>query len=717
MSSVAIRSFLLYLLCSCGWKGTAQEVRLTLQPGPTTATAAGTGVAGAQGNGRPASLAQLRHPAGVSLNAGGEVVIADTENNQIRKIATDGTISIVAGTGTQGFAGEGSPATAAELDHPEALAIGPDGSIFIADTRNHRVRRIGTDGAITTLAGDGKAAFGGDGGSAAAAHLRFPAGVCVGQDGTVYIADTGNHRIRSVTPDGKIQTFAGTGEQGSYGDGGPATAAALDSPTGLAVDSLGRVLLADRRNDRVRAIDRSGLISTVPAGSAAALRRPSGITASPSGELFVAESGAHQVREISAGVSAPVLGTGQEGQFFTGVDPLVASLSSPSSVAVDANGSLMVADRGHHQVQRVSLPVLDFGIIPAGDQSQAQTITLQNGGTVPLTVVEVSLPAAFTQTAATGCGPLPRILQSNELCTLSLAFAPVAQGSSGGFATVQVTGAPPQRVRLLGDASARGDLASSSVTVKAGGSILYAGTSLALVAQVRGSVSAMPAGDIHFRDNTSAIGQATVGADGSATFSTSSLAVGTHSLDAVYSGDRNYGSSTAPALRVLVAQAPDFSLALSGAQSQSVGAGATASSAVVLQPMGGPLSQPVQLTLAGLPSGWTYSFSPRQPMLASDPIKVSLAIVTASTITAATPCILACAALLGMYVLRRSRCGLLCASVLLIFAAGCGSGGFLGGAASSSQAGQSFPLTITATAPGVTGTALVHSTTLTVVVH
>jgi sugar lactone lactonase YvrE len=177
--------------------------------------------------------------------ADGRILVADTSNHRIRRVELDGTITTVAGTGIGGFSGDGGPATIARLRFPSGVAALPDGRILIADTENHRIRRVELDGTITTIAGSGASGSSGDGGPAAIAAFQFPRGVAALSDGRVLIADTGNHRIRRIELNGTIFTIAGTGTPNFSGDGGPATIAALNRPEGVAALSDGRVLIVD----------------------------------------------------------------------------------------------------------------------------------------------------------------------------------------------------------------------------------------------------------------------------------------------------------------------------------------------------------------------------------------------------------------------------------------------------------------------------------------
>ncbi len=234
-----------------------------VSPDGTIETVAGTGANGYNGDGIDARSAQLNEPSGIALTGDGGFLIADSQNHRIRKVAADGRISTVAGTTTSGFSGDGRPATSAQLKLPTDVAATADGGYLVADHDNNRVRRIDASGVITTLAGTASAGFAGDGGDARVAQLSGPRGVAEASDGGILIADRANNRIRRIAVDGTIDTVAGNGSSGFAGDDGTATAARLDAPSGVTATGDGGFLVADSNNNRVRLVSSAGVITTL----------------------------------------------------------------------------------------------------------------------------------------------------------------------------------------------------------------------------------------------------------------------------------------------------------------------------------------------------------------------------------------------------------------------------------------------------------------------
>src|SRR5829696_5789823 len=304
-------------------------------------TVAGGG--GSLGDGGPATAGTLNRPIRVVGDSTGTFYIADTDNNRVRKVDPTGHITTVAGTGSAGFSGDGGPATAATLRQPNGLALDTAGNLFVSDSGNSRVRKVATNGVITTVAGNGTPAV--------------PGGMAVDAAGNLFVADVDDNRVRKVAPNGVVTIVAGTGSAGFSGDGGPATAASLMSPEDVALDAAGNLFVADTGNSRVRRIGTNGVITTVAGngvagfsrdgGSAtsARLSQPVGVTVDPSGNLFVADTANNRVRKVdSAGVITTVAGDGTASFSGDGGPATAAGFRTPAGVAVAPRGDLLIAD-------------------------------------------------------------------------------------------------------------------------------------------------------------------------------------------------------------------------------------------------------------------------------------------------------------------------------------------------------------------------------------
>ena len=360
-----------------------QRIRKVDSTGTIT-TIAGTVVRniarGFSGDGGPATAAQLYAPEGVAVDGAGNLYIADTHNRRIRKVDSTGTITTIAGAVVRGFSGDGGPATAAQLSAPEGVAVDGAGNLYIADTHNDRIRKVDSTGTITTIAGTADYGLSGDGGPAVEAHLYFPLDVAVDEAGNVYIADHSNNRIRKVDSTGTITTIAGTGrtrqgvgEAGLSGDGGPAVEAHLRSPYDVAVDEAGNVYIADHWNSRIRKVDSTGTITTI-AGTGrtrqgvgkdgfsgdggpaveAHLNYPEGVAVDGAGNVYIADTGNHRIRKVdSTGTITTIAGTGRRGFRGDGGQAVEAHLSNPKDVAVDGAGNLYIADSIHNRIRKV----------------------------------------------------------------------------------------------------------------------------------------------------------------------------------------------------------------------------------------------------------------------------------------------------------------------------------------------------------------------------
>ena len=337
-------------------------------------TVAGGGACCDLGDSGPATSARLNRPTGVAMDLAGNIYIADQFNDRIRKVSPGGIITTVAGNGEFGFSGDGGPATSASLRSPRGVVVDSAGNLYIACTS--RIRKVSPGGTITTVAGGRFLGFAGDGGPATSASLDSPSGVAVDGAGSLYIADTRNQRIRKVSPGGIITTVAGSGDVdpgtfavpgGFSGDGGPATSALLNRPIGVVVDLAGNIYIADSGNRRLRKVSLSGTITTVAGngffkffgdrgpGTAASLHRPSGVTVDPAGNLYIADRFNNRIRKVDpSGIITTVAGTGMAGFSEDGGPATSASLNSPSGVAVDTTGTLYIADTRNNRIRRIS---------------------------------------------------------------------------------------------------------------------------------------------------------------------------------------------------------------------------------------------------------------------------------------------------------------------------------------------------------------------------
>jgi cysteine-rich repeat protein len=330
-------------------------------------TVAGTGTSGYNGDGLVATSAELAYPGGVAVDGLGRIFIADTSNHRVRRVEVDGTISTIAGTGTQGYNGDAQPAILAEVYAPQGVAVDGLGNVLVADTLNHRVRRIDLDGSIETVAGTGNESFGGDGSAATAAYLDTPYSVAVDSQGRIVIADTLNQRIRRVALDGTIDTVAGDGTAGGIGDGGPATSAELAYPLGITIDTQDRILIADTFSQEIRRIDTAGMISRVAgsgaigfsgdggAATAATLQYPQAVAVDGAGHIAIADTNNQRVRWVSSGTISTVAGTGMFGFGGDGAQATSALLSSAFGVTVDNMSRVLIADTFNSRVRRVEL--------------------------------------------------------------------------------------------------------------------------------------------------------------------------------------------------------------------------------------------------------------------------------------------------------------------------------------------------------------------------
>jgi len=318
----------------------------------------------------PAIAATVSDPVAVASDRNGNVYAALLGTHQVVKIDSGGTIWLVAGTGGQGSSGDGGPAKGATLSSPVGLAVDAAGNLYICDSAANRIRRVGTDGFITTFAGTGKSGGSGDGGPATAATLATPSAIAVDTHGDLLIADTLNNVIRAVTPDGIIHTIAGTGKRGSSGNAGNALSAAMWSPAGVAADNAGNIYIADTGNLWIYKLTPDGIITrcagvdtsvSSPFGGGDptlavnnTLTTPTSLAVDQLGNLFVVEYGAARVLLITPdGKISSYAGTGTSGTSGDGGLARFANLNV-MGIAVDAHNNLLIADGVTNRVRIVT---------------------------------------------------------------------------------------------------------------------------------------------------------------------------------------------------------------------------------------------------------------------------------------------------------------------------------------------------------------------------
>jgi hypothetical protein len=372
-------------------------------PNNIISTVAGGAFPVFHGDGGAATAAGLSSPDGVCFDAAGNLYIADVGNIRIRMVNTNGTISTVAGNGSQGYSGDGGPATNASLHGPAGVISDASGNLYIADYFNNRVRMVNTSGVITSVVGNGTSGYSGDGGAATNASLSSPYGMAFDGLGNLYFADSGNLRIRRVDTNGIITTVAGNGNSGYSGDGGAATNASL-LPSTVAADAFGNMYIADYGNNRIRRVDANGIISTVAGKTSsvhysgdggpafnACLYSPSGVVLDAAGNCYIADAGNNRIRKVDTnGIITTVAGNGGLGYSGDGGAATNASFWNPMSVTLDAAGNLFITDRSNNRIRKVHF---------AGDPTLTlASVDLTNAGNY--TVVVTSPYGSMTSGAA-----------------------------------------------------------------------------------------------------------------------------------------------------------------------------------------------------------------------------------------------------------------------------------------------------------------------------
>jgi sugar lactone lactonase YvrE len=758
---------------------TGNHVVRKVTPGGVITTVAGNGVQGFAGDNGAATAAELDSPAGVALNAAGDLYISDSHNQRVREVAAAmGTITTIAGTGAAGFSGDGGAATAARLDLPTALALDAAGNLYVADTGNHRVRRIAAaTGAIATVVGNGVEGYAGDGGVAIAANLDSPNGLAVDAAGNLYIADTHNGRVREVSAaTGVISTVAGAGVVGGNvqmfgGDNGAATAAGLALPRGMAMDTAGNLYFADSANHRIRRIASNGTITTVAgqgteafagdnaAAVAASLDLPQSVAVSPAGLVTLADTSNQRVRQLDAQSTPEIhtiagLGTTIPGALTLSGPSVTAygsgSVTATLATSTNATGNVtflessggaqialgtagLISDAASFNTSTLVAGAHSLSATYAGDatHSAAQSAVLA------MTVSPLNITAAVNP-AAILYGQVVPALSGTLTGVLAQDAGKVAASYSTSAASLSPVGVYPIAATLTGSAAGNYSvnvMPAASVTIAqapsltgltASSSAPGLGLSVTLTVQATSTTSGVPTGKVTLLDGSTSLAVVPL-AGGAATFMTSGLAQGVHNLSASYSGDVNFLPSSSATAELAVGAASDFTMTATGATTQSIPAGSAATYSFTVGLVGAAMASPIALAVQGVPTGATSSINPSY-------IPPGGA-VTSFTMTIQTPLplgalerkmrpgglIFGMKTSLGILLMpvigfarrRRNLAGCVLVACCIIFATmvvGCGNRVNMDNASIQST---TYTLTVTGTATGPTGNALLHTAVVT----
>jgi uncharacterized protein (TIGR03437 family) len=428
-------------------------------------TVGGDGAAAFSGDGGQAALAAFDQPRGMSLDAAGNIYFADIANSRVRRIAVNGIVTTVAGTGVAGFSGDSGLATAATLNGPQAVLVDASGNLIIADTQNRRIRLVNTSGVITTIAGTGVQGFSGDGGPALQAMVWQVVDLAIDTSGGIYFADSSAQRIRKIATTGIITTVAGNGTAGYGGDNSAATLALLNFPVSIAFDGSNNLYIADANNFVIRMVNANGNITTVagtgsesfsgdggPAISAT-LNYPSGVRAGAAGAFYIADSSNNRVRMVSGGKISTVAGIANNGFSGDGGPAVSAMLNYPWSLALDAAGNVLIGDSANNRIRKVFLAALGSPSLGANGTVNAASYasaTGANGAIAPGSIVAIFGSNLASATGGALALPLPTQLVDTTVTMNSVAvplfYVNVGQVNAqapynlgAGTVTVQVT--------------------------------------------------------------------------------------------------------------------------------------------------------------------------------------------------------------------------------------------------------------------------------------
>ncbi len=530
------------------------------------------------GDNVPATNAPIFLPFGITVDGKGDLFIADSSNNRIRRVdATSQVITTYAGNGVVGSRGDNGAATNANLNNPTALALDPAGNLFIADSGNNVIRRVDAfTGVITTYAGTiSSHGYSGDNGLATSATFNSPNGIGFDSNGNLYIADTGNHAIRFISASsGIITTVAGTGNAGFGGDNGLATQALLNSPWSVtpippSVPGVNAgFYIADQNNSRIRKVDASGNITTVAGSTAgysgdngpatsAQLYEPASVLVDVAGNLYIADSGNNVVRRINASTGVITTYAGNNSEQFSGdAGPASeAGLYGPYAFALDSQGSLYIADVFHNRIRKVAAntAILQYPVMRQFRVSTPLPQIIENDGNAPLTVSQFNAVSNSQLDAGSTTCSLTEPLLVLEQCTVGVDFTPQTIGKlvTGELDVQSNAGNTPGVISLTGQVL---DVNPTVLAITSSLNPSLNGQSVTFNANVSNTANETPTGTVTFLDGTTTLGTGTL-AGGSTSFTISTLTAGNHAITASYPGDSQNASAVSTVLTQVVKEA------------------------------------------------------------------------------------------------------------------------------------------------------------------
>jgi sugar lactone lactonase YvrE len=559
--------------------------RVAATTGIITTIAGTIGVQGYGGDGGPATSALFNTPDGIALDGYGNLYIADTGNNVVRKLnLASGVITPFAGNHTLGYAGDSGPAVSASLNNPWSLTVAPTGEVYIADQNNHCVRKVTLGGTISTIAGSGTSGFSGDGGSGISAVLNSPSSVAVDVAGNIYIADTGNNRVRKINAaTGIITTVAGNGTETFNGDGGAATGAGMYGPYGLVIDSGGNLYVADVFHNRIRMISSNTAQLSFPTMRVNRISATQNETLENNGNAPLNISAIQPVTNAQIDNSVTTCSTSQ--QIASALNCLIGVQFAPTVTGNPVTGSITIASDSQNSPQTIRLSGQVLTLDPS-------TSVLKSSGSPSALGAPVTFTVTVTSTGVTPTGTVTFLDGTTSLGTGTLNSSGVATLTTASLAlgTHSITASYPGDINNAPSTSnVVSQLVKNGTTVLLQSSLNPSSSQqqITLTATANG-VNATPTGAMTFLDGSTTLGTATLDGGGVATFNIATLSVGTHRLTASYGGDASSLSNVSPQLQQVVSKSSTTTALTSSNANSTFSTAVTFTATIVSQTAGVP---------------------------------------------------------------------------------------------------------------------------------